>query len=83
MRRDIPYPIMVPIVVVCFAMILMIWAMSGTSGARIESRGPTATTTGTASLRPSENAVRAPAVPGNDTAGDSARATKGLENKSR
>jgi hypothetical protein len=81
--RDIPYAIMVPIVVICFAMILMIWAMSGTNGGRLESQGPTASTTGTASPRPSGNAVRAPAASGNDTAGDSARATKGLENKSR
>jgi hypothetical protein len=73
MRRDIPYAIMVPIVVVCFAMILMIWAMSGTSGGRIESQGPIASTTGTASPQPSGNAVRAPAAPGNDTAAALAR----------
>lgn len=83
MRRDVTYAVVVPIVVVCVAVTLMIWAMSGTGGSLMEGQGPVATTTGTASTRPNENAVRAPSASSNDTAGDHARATKGSENNSR
>jgi hypothetical protein len=78
MRRDVTYAVVVPIVVVCVAVILMIWAMSGRSGSRIEGQGPTAATTGTASTRMNENAVRALPAASHDAA-----ATKGSENRSR
>ncbi len=81
MRRDVTYAVVVPIVVVCVAVILMIWAMSGTSGSQVQ--GPTAATTGTASTRTNDNAVRPPSAPSNDMAGDHARATKGPESSSR
>jgi hypothetical protein len=81
MKRDVPYAIILPIVVVCFAMVLMIWAMAGTSGARV--RSATDRTTGTVPTRSNQNAIRAPLIPNNNTASDSARAASGPENKSR
>jgi hypothetical protein len=83
MRRDVTYAVVVPIVVVCVAVILMIWAMSGPSGGRIEGQGPTAATTGTASTRMNENAVRALPAASHDAADDGARATKGSQTKNR
>jgi hypothetical protein len=79
MKRNVPYAIVAPIAVVCFAVVLMIWAMSGTSGGRSDnvSGAPTPATT-----RPTEDAVRVPTVPSNDTASDSARGSGPL-NKSR
>lgn len=78
MRRYLPFAIAVPIVVVFFAAILMIWAMSGSTVGRLESQRAVAHTTGTASKRPNDNAVPAPTAPNNDSAG-----TKGVESKSR
>lgn len=83
MRRDVTYAVVVPIVVVCVAVILMIWAMSGTNGSRVEGRGPAAATTGTASTRTNDNAFRALPAASNDATGNSARAPKGSENNSR
>jgi len=79
MKRNVPYAIVAPIAVVCFAVVLMIWAMSGTSGGRSDnvSGAPTPATT-----QPTEDAVRVPTVPSNDTASDSARGSGPL-NKSR
>ena len=82
MRRDLPYAIIVPAVMVGLAVVLMIWAISGGSGARMAGQGLALTTTGAAPSRPSDSAVRALA-PGNDGVGDSARATRGPENKTR
>jgi hypothetical protein len=79
MKRDVPYAIMLPIVVVCFAVVLMIWATSGTSGGRSDN---VAGTTGAASTPPTVSAVRVPTGSNNDTAADSARTTSPL-NKSR
>ena len=81
MKRDIPYAIILPIVVVCFAIVLMIWAMAGTSGGRV--RSATDRTTGTVPTGSNQNAIRAPLLPNNDTASDGARAASGPENKSR
>jgi hypothetical protein len=82
MRTDLPFAIAVPIVVVCFAAILMIWAMSGTTVSRVESQRAVAHTTGTASKRPNDNAVPAPRAPNSDRTGDGAWGTKGVESKS-
>jgi hypothetical protein len=79
MKRNVPYAIILPIAVVCFAVVLMIWAMSGTSGGRPDNASTTSNATTT---RTTENAIRPPAVPSNDTAGDSARISGPL-NKSR
>ena len=81
MKRDIPYAIILPIVVVCFAIVLMIWAMTGTSGGRV--RSATDRTTGTVPTGANQDAIRAPLIPNNDTASDRARAASGPENKSR
>jgi len=83
MRRGLPFAIAVPIVVVCFAAILMIWAMSGARVSRVESLGAVTHTTGAASKRWNDNAVPALTAPNDDRADDSARGTKGMESKSR
>lgn len=81
MRRDLPYAMIVPAVMVGLAVVLMIWAISGGSGSRVAGQQLALTTTGAAPSRPSDSAVRSPAPPGN--AGDSARAIKGPENTTR
>jgi len=78
MRRNVPYGVIVPIVVVCVAVALMFWAMRGTSGGGTRS----GETTGIAYTRPNTDVVPAPTAPSNDTAADSAR-TSGPLNKSR
>jgi hypothetical protein len=80
MKRNVPYAIILPIGVVCFAFVLMVWAMVGTSGGR--SDNPSGTTSGSAVSQRNEPAVRVPTLPNNDTASDSARTTGPL-NKSR
>jgi hypothetical protein len=83
MRRDLPYAIIVPAVMVGLAVVLMIWAISGGSGARMAGQGVGLTTTGAAPSRPNDSTVRSPAASGNDGAGDGARTIKGPENKTR
>ena len=83
MRRGLPFAIAVPIVVVCFAAILMIWAMSGGNVSRVESQGVMTHTTGAASKRRHDTAVPALTAPNDDRAGDSTRGAKGMESKSR
>ena len=78
MRRNVPYAVLIPVVVVCVAVALMFWAMRGTSGGGTR----TGETTGIAYTRPNTAAVRAPTTPSNDTAADSARVSEPL-NKSR
>jgi hypothetical protein len=79
MKRNVPYAIILPIAVVCFAVVLMIWAMSGTSGGGPDNASaPSSATTG----RTTEHVTRAPTAPSNDTASDSARISGPL-NKSR
>jgi hypothetical protein len=80
MPRNVPYAVIVPIVVICFAVALMFWAMGGTSGGGSTRTGET---TGSASTRPTTDAVRAPVMPSNDTAADSARTPNTPLNKSR
>jgi hypothetical protein len=79
MKRNVPYGIILPIAVVCFAVVLMVWAMVGTSGGRSEN---VSGTSGSTATRHTEPAVRVPSIPENDTASDSARITGPL-NKSR
>jgi hypothetical protein len=63
--------------------VLMIWAISGGSGARMAGQGLASTTTGAAPSRPSDSAVRSATPPGSDGADGSARAIKGPENTTR
>jgi len=81
MNRNMPYAIILPIVVVCFAVMLMIWSMAGTSGGGGQDQ-PSGTT-GKSSSQPNASAVRVPSVPNNDTGADSARTGNGPLNKSR
>jgi hypothetical protein len=78
MRRNVPYAVIVPVVVVCVAVALMLWAMRGTNGGGTR----TGETTGIAYTRPNTDVVRPPTTPSNDTAADSARSERPL-NKSR
>ena len=77
MNPDKPYPVLVIAAFVGFAIVLMVWALTGTHGrtsmdAAQKSSHP---------VRPSppasnEKAVPAPTAPSNETVGDSDRATK-------
>jgi hypothetical protein len=82
MRRDLPYAIIVPAVMVGFAVVLMIWAIAGGGGARSAGQGAALITTGAAPSRPSDSAVRSAAPPASE-AGDSVRAVRGPESKTR
>ena len=73
MRRDLPVAIIVPAVMVGFAVVLMIWALSGSSGARMASPAPAVTTTGAVSPRPNDSAGRSPAAAANGAAVGGAR----------
>jgi hypothetical protein len=68
MKRNVPYAIIVPIAVVSFAIVLMLWAMKGSnnSGQRISP----AETTGNAARPSKEQPVRVPTMPGNDASSD-------------
>jgi hypothetical protein len=79
MRRNVPYAVIIPIVVVCVAVALMFLAMRGTSGGGAGN----GETTGIAYSRPNTDAVRVPTTPSNDTAADSARTPDTPLNKSR
>jgi hypothetical protein len=81
MRRNVPYAIIIPIFVVCFAVVLMFWAMQGTNGGRGEIQA--GQTTGSANIRSNAEPVAAPTTPSNDTAADSARTPNSPLNKSR
>jgi hypothetical protein len=82
MKRNVPYAIILPIVVVCFAVMLMIWSMAGTSGGGGGQEHPSSTT-GNSSSQPNASPVRVPSVPNNDAGADSARTGNGPLNKSR
>ena len=79
MRRNVPYAVIVPIVMVCLAVVLMFLAMSGSGGGGTR----TGETTGAASTNPGTEPVRVPTVPNNDTAADSARTPDTPLNRSR
>jgi len=87
-RANRPYAILIPIVVVAFAVALMIWSLTDTHGPSGASRQATSgqqttgsQTTGSAS-RTNQPAATAPTAPTNDAASDSARSNAPL-NKSR
>jgi hypothetical protein len=79
MRRDLPYAIIVPAVMVGFAVVLMIWAISGDSGPRMAGHEQAPATTGAAPRRANDSAIRSRA-PRDDAASESVRAVKGTEN---
>jgi hypothetical protein len=60
MKRNVPYAIIIPIAVVCFAVVLMLWSMAGTNGGSATRPGET---TGSAYTRPNEMPVQAPTAP--------------------
>lgn len=69
LRKDVPYGIIIPIIAVCFAIMLMFWSFYGTNtGAQQAS-----TTTGSAPARQTQQPVQAPVAPNNPAASDSAR----------
>jgi hypothetical protein len=80
MKRNVPYAIIIPIAVVCFVVVLMLWSMAGTNGGGDTRSGET---TGSAYTRPNEMPFQAPTAPSNDTAADSARTPNTPLNKSR
>jgi hypothetical protein len=80
MRRNVPYAIIIPIAVVCFAVVLMLCSMAGTKG---DGATRPSDKTGSAYTRPNELPVQAPTAPSNDTAADSARTPNTPLNKSR
>jgi hypothetical protein len=90
-RRNVPYGIVIPVVVVCLAIFLMIWAFYGTTGQNQQTSAPHqqgTTTTGSAPARPNNPAaanqpVQAPVAPGNDAESDSARGAQEPLNKPR
>ena len=73
LRPNLPYAIIVPIVIVGFALAWMIWSMHGTNMAAQQSA-----TTGRAVSRQTEPPVAAPTAPANDAASDSARGQRPL-----
>jgi hypothetical protein len=82
MERNVPYAVIVIIAAVGFAVILMFWAIEGTSGGRraMETTTRQTGTTGSASRQSTE--TPAPTAPNNDTAWDSWRGPKGPVNGS-
>ncbi|WP_407154214.1 hypothetical protein [Bradyrhizobium sp. STM 3557] len=88
MRASRPYAILIPIVVVVFAVALMIWSLADTHGPSGPSRQATggqqstgSQTTGSAS-RNNQPSSAAPPAPANDAGSDSARGNAPL-NRSR
>jgi hypothetical protein len=80
MKRNVPYAIIIPIAVVCFAVVLMLWSLAGTNGGGATRPGET---TGSAYTRPNEMPVQAPTTPGDDRSADSARTPNTPLNDSR
>jgi len=79
MNPEKPYPVIVITAFVCFAIVLMLWALIGTNG-------PASMDAAKKSPVPrvsDEKAVPVPATPSNDTAGNSDRAAQGPANKTR
>jgi hypothetical protein len=84
-RTNRPYAILIPIVVVAFAIVLMIWSFAGTHGpsgpsSREATNGQQ--TTGNAATSNRQPAAAAPSTPSNDAASDSARGAQAPLNKS-
>jgi hypothetical protein len=81
MNRNIPFAIIFLIAMVCVAVVLMLWAIEGTSSGRREfqaSDTPRSTYT-----QPNASPVPTVPAPNNNTRADSARDSSGPENKSR
>lgn len=81
MNRNVPYAIVFLIAMVCVAVVLMLWAMEGTSSGRRELQA--SDTPRTAYTQRNASSVPAAPAPNNDTRADSARGSSGPENKSR
>ena len=81
MNRNVPYAIIFLIAMVCFAVVLMLWAMEGTSSGRRELQA--SDTPRSAYTQPNASPVPAAPEPNNDARADSARESSGPENKSR
>ncbi len=72
LKPNVPYAILIPIIVAAFAVGWMIWSMHGTSMGTQQS-STQSQTTGSAIHRQTNRPVAAPATPGSDAAGDSWR----------
>jgi hypothetical protein len=70
MRNNIPYAIIVPVMIVGLAIVLMIWSLAGSQMGPDPSK-----TTGAAVPRTTNVPVAAPTAPADDKASDSARGT--------
>lgn len=81
MRTSKPYGIIIPIALVAFAIVLMIWSFAGDRVPRQDAQTANQQTTGSAAPKQSEPAAPAPTMPRNDTGSDSAR-SNGPLNKS-
>jgi hypothetical protein len=81
MNRDVPYAIMFVIAMACVAIVLMLWAMEGTSSGRQERQA--SDTPRSAYTQPDASPVPAAPEPDNDTRAYSARGSSGPANKSR
>lgn len=81
MNKNVPVAIVFLLAMVCVAIVLMLWAMEGTSSGRRELQA-----SGTLrSVYPQPDASPVPAVPApnNDTRADSARGSSDPQNKSQ
>ena len=81
MNRNVPYAIIFLIAMVCVAIVLMLWAMEGTSSGRLERQ--VSDTPRSAYTQPNASPIPAAPLPRNDARADSARGSGGPENKSR
>ncbi|WP_024510978.1 hypothetical protein [Bradyrhizobium sp. ARR65] len=77
LRKNVPYALIIPVVIVCFAIVWMVWSLYGTNMGTQKGA-----TTGSAPPRQSEQTTQAPVAPGNDAASDSARGGQEPLNKS-
>ncbi|CCE07542.1 conserved hypothetical protein [Bradyrhizobium sp. STM 3843] len=80
-RSSMPYGVIIPIALVAFAIVLMIWSFAGDRVPRQDAQTTSQQTTGTAVPKQSEPSAPAPAMPRNDAGSDSARGTQAPLNK--
>lgn len=85
LRPDVPYAVLIPIIVAVFAVGWMIWSMHGTDRGSQKSSAQNQTqhqqTTGSAIPRQTNQPVAAPTMPGSDASGDSWRGQQTPVNK--
>ncbi|TYL99183.1 hypothetical protein FXB40_03480 [Bradyrhizobium rifense] len=81
MNRNVPFAIIFLIAMVCVAIVLMLWAMEGTSSGRREFQA--SDTPRSAYTQSNASPVPAVPAPDNDTRADSARGSSDPQNKSR